>query len=83
MARHDREQQQQHADDNDYGELEVLLFGAWVKIPVRVSSHAALRHPQHDIFSIGIFHGYTPEVAEPRGDDVPDSDHIEPDESKH
>ncbi|GMF48259.1 unnamed protein product [Phytophthora fragariaefolia] len=70
------EQHQDESKADEDCELEVQMFGSWVKIPVRVSSlRAALRLPQHDIFSRGIVHGFTPEVAEPSGEDVPDSDH--------
>lgn len=39
-------------DASDVAEIEVQLFGAWVSIPVRISTlRRALRLPQHDIFS--------------------------------
>ncbi|KAJ8569268.1 hypothetical protein ON010_g5992 [Phytophthora cinnamomi] len=62
--------------EEDAVEIEVELFGAWVKIQVKRSSlRAALRLPQHDIFSRGIFHGFQPEMMMPQGSDIPDSDH--------
>ena len=75
------EQQQQETTDTDYCEIEAYIFGAWVKIPVRVSSlRSGLRLPQHDIFTSGIFHGYTPHFAAPNGEVIIDPDHIEPGE---
>ncbi|EGZ12943.1 hypothetical protein PHYSODRAFT_512042, partial [Phytophthora sojae] len=56
MARLD-EQQGQDARDDDYAEIEVQLIWSWVKVPVRIFSiRAALRLPNHDIFSSGVFH---------------------------
>lgn len=52
------QQQGETQEDEDSYELDVQVFGTWVKIPVRVSSlRAALRLPQHDIFSRGISTG--------------------------
>lgn len=68
------------SEDSDVAEIEVQFFGAWVKIPVRILSlQSALRLPQHDIFTRGIFHGFTPQIAEPRGEDMPDVDHVDAD----
>ncbi|KAG6955533.1 hypothetical protein JG687_00011142 [Phytophthora cactorum] len=38
MARLEEQRQQLNSTDTDYGKIEVQRFGAWVKIPVRVSS---------------------------------------------
>ncbi|KAG6603117.1 uncharacterized protein IUM83_17535 [Phytophthora cinnamomi] len=65
--------------EEDAVEIEVELFGAWVKIRVKRSSlRAALRLPQHDIFSRGIFHGFQPEMMMPQGSDIPDLDYNAP-----
>ncbi|OWY99744.1 hypothetical protein PHMEG_00029206 [Phytophthora megakarya] len=64
--------------DSDVVDIEVELFGMWVKVRVKRSSlRAALRLPQHDIFTRGIFHGFQPEAMMPRGEDVSDTDHIQ------
>ncbi|KAE8979556.1 hypothetical protein PR003_g27641 [Phytophthora rubi] len=65
--------------EEDAVEIEVELFGAWVKVRVKRSTlRTALRLPQHDIVSRGIFHGFQPEAMMPQGTDVPDSDHAAP-----
>ncbi|KAG4045986.1 hypothetical protein PC123_g18622 [Phytophthora cactorum] len=65
-----------HEPDHDVVETEVELFGAWVKIRAKRSSlRAALRLPQHDIFTRGIFHGFPPDAMMPQGEDIPDTDH--------
>ncbi|KAG6942047.1 hypothetical protein JG688_00018345, partial [Phytophthora aleatoria] len=70
----ERQQHQLNATENDCSEIEVLIFGVWVKVPVRISSlRAALRLPQYHIFSRGIFYGYVPHFPEPGGEDIPDS----------
>ncbi|KAG6947793.1 hypothetical protein JG687_00015873 [Phytophthora cactorum] len=77
-------QQQQNDTDTDYGEIEVQLFGAWIKIPVRISSlRTVLRLPQLAIFTSGVFHGYTPQFSEPGGEDIPDLDHVQFIEHEH
>lgn len=64
--------------ESDESEIEVQIFGVWVKMSVRVSSlRAALRLPQHDIFTRGIFHEFTPQITQPAGEDMPDVDHTE------
>jgi hypothetical protein len=66
----------------EIGELEIMIGGVWVKLPVRIASlRATLRLPQHDIFTHGIFHDFTPvptDVA-PQ-DDVLDEDHMSDDD---
>ena len=58
--------------------IEVELFGSWVQIPVKVASlRRALGLPPHDIFTAGIFHGFTPTVAQPTGHDVNNVDHAD------
>ncbi|KAE9030984.1 hypothetical protein PF004_g751 [Phytophthora fragariae] len=65
--------------EEDAVEIEVELFGAWVKVRVKRSTlRTALRLPQHDIFSRGIFHGFQPEAMMPQGTVVPNSDHAAP-----
>lgn len=66
--------------EHDETSIEVQIFGVWVNMPVRVSSlRRALRLPQHDIFTKGIFHGFTLQTGEPRGEDVQDADHANAD----
>jgi hypothetical protein len=63
-------------DDVDTELIEVEIGGAWVSLRVRVSSlRAALRLPAHDIFTRGIFHGFTPAVETPVDADMEDEDH--------
>ncbi|KAE9321155.1 hypothetical protein PF008_g17869 [Phytophthora fragariae] len=65
--------------EEDAVEIEVELFGAWVKVRVKRSTlRTELRLPQHDIFSRGIFHGFQPEAMMPQGTDVPDSGQAAP-----
>ena len=63
-------------------ETAILCRGAWIKLPVRIASlRAALRLPQHDIFTHGIFHGFVPTPATiAQQDDVLDEDHMSDDE---
>ncbi|EGZ11942.1 hypothetical protein PHYSODRAFT_336432 [Phytophthora sojae] len=62
--------------EEDVVEIEVKLFGTWVKMRVKRSTlREAVGLPQHDIFTRGIFHGFRPEAMMPQGEDVPDEDH--------
>ncbi|KAJ0392196.1 hypothetical protein P43SY_009983 [Pythium insidiosum] len=66
----------------DVAEIEIQIGGAWVKLPVRIASlRSALRLPQHDIFTQGIFHDFTPvpSAVAPQ-DDVLDEDHMSDEE---
>lgn len=45
--------------------IRLLLFGSWVEVTAsRSSLRAALGLPQHDIFTQGIFHGYSPMLGD-------------------
>ena len=68
-------------NDPESAEIEVQIGGAWVRLRVKIASlRAALNLPQHDIFSRGIFHGFTPVPPAPLGEDVQDLDHMQGDE---
>ncbi|KAJ0411451.1 hypothetical protein ATCC90586_008500 [Pythium insidiosum] len=78
-----RDAEQPHPEDNDTAIIDVEIGAAWVKLRVRVSSpHAALRLPQHDIFSRGIFHGFTPTAPTPVLPGMRDQDHAGSDEDE-
>ncbi|GLE11062.1 hypothetical protein PINS_up023360 [Pythium insidiosum] len=78
-----RDADQPQPEDNDTAIIDVEIGGAWVKLRVRVSSlRAALRLPQHDIFSRGIFHGFTPTAPTPVLPDMRDQDHAGSDEDE-
>ena len=79
QQQHAQAQQQQHTaipvDESEAPVIQVKLFGAWVGIQVSLFSlRAALRLPQHDIFSEGIFHTYNPQLPEP-AENIEDIDH--------
>ncbi|KAJ0392606.1 hypothetical protein P43SY_008428 [Pythium insidiosum] len=78
-----RDAEQPQPEDNDTAIIDVEIGGAWVKLRVRISSlRAALRLPQHDIFSRGIFHGFTPTAPTPVLPDMRDQDHVGRDEDE-
>ncbi|KAJ0397712.1 hypothetical protein ATCC90586_008129 [Pythium insidiosum] len=53
-------------DDSDVSTIEVEIAGIWLRLPVRVlSPRAALRLPQHDMFTRDSFHGFTPVIPPP------------------
>lgn len=61
----------------DMAHVEVEIGGAWVRLRVRVSSlRLALGLPSHNIFTHGIFHGFTPVAPQPSQPEMEDEDHM-------
>lgn len=62
--------------EEDAVTINVERFDAWAKLRAKPSSRrAALRLPQHDIVSHGIFHGFQPEAMMPQSLYIPDTIH--------
>ncbi|GLE04749.1 hypothetical protein PINS_up013728 [Pythium insidiosum] len=66
---------------DDTAIIEIEIGGAWVRLRVRVSTlRLALGLPPHDIFTRGIFHGFTPVVPAATNAGFEDTDHHDDDE---